>query len=277
MNNGPHVSIPSTAGRDNPAGGTRAVNATRGRRNRPRAIADALKDWIADRGLQPGDRLPQEKQLIELFGVSRGTMREALKVLEAQGLIRTRTGPTGGAYINDVSMTHAIELLGNYFFFKDITIRDIYDLRKRLEPELAASLVGVVSGADIQRLQDTMTLYERPPQSQAEEREQRFAELAFHETLAELCPNAVLAFVCQFLIRLLRELTLCHRIYERPLPVLREGGRSYQIRLLDALRAGDTATVRAVMAEHMAFAQSAMEAQEAEVQRQFLRPTRAGG
>lgn len=248
----------------------RGATSARGR-NRPREVAEALKDWIAENALQPGDRLPQEKELIELFKASRGTIREALKLLEAQDLVRTRTGPRGGAYVKDVSLERATELLGNYFFFKHITIHDIYALRIQLEPELAASLVGLITDEDLDRLQQLMTRYDHPPRSQEEEREQRFAELAFHEHLAELCPNPVLSFACQFLIRLLKELTLCHRIYERPLPKLRASGHSYQLKLLQALRTDDADAARAVTNEHMRFAQGVMEAQEAEVLRQFLR------
>ena len=89
---------------------------SRAKRNRPLAIAEVLKDWIAERGLKPGDRLPQERDLIGLFGVSKGTIREALKALDAQGIIKTRTGPGGGAFISPVSESGALELLGNYFF-----------------------------------------------------------------------------------------------------------------------------------------------------------------
>ena len=78
----------------------RGATSARGR-NRPRELAEALKDWIAENALQPGDRLPQEKELIERFKASRGTVREALKLLEAQDLISIRTGPRGGAYVKD--------------------------------------------------------------------------------------------------------------------------------------------------------------------------------
>ena len=60
-------------------------------RNRPQAVAETIKDWIIDHGLAPGDRLPQEPQLIAHLGASKGTIREALRILETQGLIRTRT------------------------------------------------------------------------------------------------------------------------------------------------------------------------------------------
>ena len=139
--------------------------------NRPQTIADTLKDWILERGLSPGDRLPQEAQLITELGVSKGTMREALKVLETQGLIRTRTGPGGGAFITEVGEERAGALLGNHFFFKDIGIADIYALRIALEPVLVRELVQHIDDSQIDLLRQRMSSYAEPPGSIEQARE----------------------------------------------------------------------------------------------------------
>jgi GntR family transcriptional regulator, transcriptional repressor for pyruvate dehydrogenase complex len=243
----------------------------RSKRNRPLVIAEVLKDWIAERGLKSGDRLPQERDLIGLFGVSKGTIREALKVLDAQGIIKTRTGPGGGAFIAPVTETSALELLGNYFFFKGLTIGDIYELRIRLEPEAIASVAGRLGEPDFAKLESKMKVYDHPPTSIEEERQQRFAELEFHELLVGYCPNPLMTFACRFLISLLKNLTICRRIYDIPNPELREHGRSYQLRLMTALRKGNAAAARRIMDQHMRYAGHMMEVQEAFVARQFLK------
>jgi GntR family transcriptional repressor for pyruvate dehydrogenase complex len=230
-----------------------------------------LKDWIAERGLKSGDRLPQERDLIGLFGVSKGTIREALKVLDAQGIIKTRTGPGGGAFIAPVTETSALELLGNYFFFKGLTIGDIYELRIRLEPEAIASVAGCLGEPDFAKLKSKMKVYDHPPTSIDEERQQRLAELEFHELLVGYCPNPLMTFACRFLISLLKNLTICRRIYDIPNPELREHGRSYQLRLMTALRKGNAAAARRIMDQHMRYAGHVMEVQEAFVARQFLK------
>ncbi|MGD1877721.1 MAG: FadR/GntR family transcriptional regulator [Kiloniellaceae bacterium] len=239
-------------------------------RNRPVRIADEIKDWIVVRGLQPGDRLPGERELIDRFQASKGTIREALRVLETQGLVRSRTGPGGGTFVEALSEANAMELLGNYFFFKNPTIGDIYALRRILEPELAASIAGRLEDAAFKRLEQTMQIYLDPPQDLEEERRQRHAELDFHSILVDYCPNPVLAFMCRFLQSLLRDLTVCKRIYEQPIPDLRESGLSYQVRLLRALHRGDAAAAHAVMFEHMCTAQRYMEEREAVLQSKFL-------
>ncbi|NDA30344.1 MAG: FadR family transcriptional regulator, partial [Alphaproteobacteria bacterium] len=65
------------------------------KRSRPVLVADEIKEWVVKKDLKSGDKLPNESEMIDLFGVSKGTVREALRILEAQGLISTKTGPGG--------------------------------------------------------------------------------------------------------------------------------------------------------------------------------------
>ena len=239
--------------------------------SRPTEISERLKDLIVEKGLQPGDRLPQERELMARFKASKSTIREALGALQAEGLVRTRTGPGGGAFVSAINDGRAMELLGNYFFFRQPSIGDIYALRKLLEPELAASVVGHLREEDFKRLHDTVRLYDHKPANKGEEYRQRLAELDFHSVLAELCPNRVLGFVCGFLQNLLRNLSICRRIYDKPNPQLRESGLSYQVRLLSAFNDGDAELAREVMYQHMRAAQEYMEACEAELTSDFLR------
>lgn len=249
----------------------RGPNPHRRTAKRPDEICERIKDWIVEGGLKPGDRLPQERDLMALYKASKSTVREALGALQTQGLIRMRTGPGGGAFVAELDGARAMELLSNYFFFKQPTIRDIYTLRKLLEPEMAASLVGHLDETHFQRLTNTIRLYDHPPANLGEEYRQRIAELDFHGVLAEFCPNPVLGFMCDFLQKLLRDLTICRRIYDTPNPKLRESGLHYQIALLTALRDGDAEAARSIMFEHMCAAQAYMEACEAELTNGFLR------
>ncbi|MEN8656762.1 MAG: GntR family transcriptional regulator, partial [Marivita sp.] len=138
--------------------------------SRPVQVAEAIKEWVVEQGLQAGDRLPGETELIDRFGMAKGTIREAMRILEAQGLIKTRTGPGGGSFVHEVSRQRAKALLGNYFYFKDLTIGDIYQLRILLEPELAAALAGKLSEDVLQQLEDNIAEYDRPAQDIEEER-----------------------------------------------------------------------------------------------------------
>lgn len=229
------------------------------------AIAYEIKRWIVERNLKPGHHLPQEKDLIEYFSSAKSTVREAIKILEAQGLVTTRTGPGGGAFVTEVPQNKALSMLSNFFYFKDPDIKDIYQLRIQLEPEMAASLCGNLTTKDLERLKTAITIYSSPIATQEEEYQQRLHELVFHEVLADLCPNPLLSFVCRFLLNLLKNLDFCHDIYQQPNQELFDTGRYYQMALYDALVMENKVKVRELMREHMLAAEKIMLEREREL------------
>jgi len=240
------------------------------RRKRTDEIVDAIKRMIVEHGLEPGDRLPQERELMAQFSAGKGTVREALKALDVQGLIRIRTGPGGGAFIERMSEGRAMSLLSNFLFSKDLTIAQIYAMRKVLEPQVAASVIGSIDEAGLQRLTGIIAIYDHEPADARERWDQRMAELDFHGVLAEYSDNPILAFTCRFLQRLLKDLAICHDIYVQPQPVERQSGIRHQRDLIDALRRADAAAARAIMEEHMIEAEQHMLGLAARLENRFL-------
>ena len=238
--------------------------------SRPVQVAEAIKIWVVEEGLRAGDRLPGETELIERFGMSKGTIREAMRILEAQGLIKTRTGPGGGGFVHEVSRSRAKALLGNYFYFKNLTIGDIYQLRLALEPELAASLAGKLPEGILSELEANIAQYSEPSKTLDEEREQHVASLHFHAILAEQSDNPLLGFIIDFMVSLLADMTVYRELYAPPNEELWARGRDYQVRLIMALREGDAGAARAIMRAHMETAWTLMRGQEAEKLRNFM-------
>ncbi|WP_306119334.1 MULTISPECIES: FCD domain-containing protein [unclassified Roseitalea] len=229
------------------------------RRKRPDVIADAIRDKIMQSDLQPGDRVPTEWLADEALRASRGTLREAMTILEFQGLITTRTGPGGGAFVTAVDTTNVLSMLNNLFLFEPPSIADIYALRKFVEPELAALAAREgLSDAAFEALQATVRLYEAEPRSASEEYRQRLAELDFHAELARMGSNKLLGFIAVFLLNLLRDMTVCREIYQQPNPRLRRTGLHYQVQLLRAIRAGESEKARTLMHDHMVEAEAYM-------------------
>ena len=228
------------------------------RQKRSDVIAGQIRDLISHHGLKPGDRIPQDWLADKAMKGSRGTVREAMKALETQGLIKTRTGPGGGAFVTALSGEQAMGLLSNLFLFNQPTISDIYTLRKLLEPELVAGLAGRLDDRAYRDLQATIRLYENEPETAEEEFSQRIAELDFHSVLAGLSDNRILGFVCVFLHTLLRDMTGFRDIYATPNPELRETALSYQVRLIRHLKAGDAEAARSLMRDHMVEAERYM-------------------
>ncbi|CAM3467567.1 GntR family transcriptional regulator [Rouxiella silvae] len=240
------------------------------RRKRTDEIVDEIKRTIISDNLVPGDRLPQEKDLTTRFAAGKGTVREALKSLEVQGLIRTRTGPGGGAFIESMSETRAMSLLSNYLFTRQISISDIYALRKALEPIVAVSAINNMDQAGFDKLHELIGVYDHEPADEQERWDQRMAELDFHGVVASYSDNVLLAFICHFLQRLLKDLAVCKDIYQRPEPVQRGAGIEFQYSLIEAMRRKDALKVEQIMTEHMAHAEKAMVALQATLDERFL-------
>ncbi|WP_296643200.1 FadR/GntR family transcriptional regulator [Roseinatronobacter sp.] len=246
------------------------IRSTPERLSRPQQVAEAIKSWVMENGWGPGVRLPSESELIERFGMSKGTIREAIRILEAQGLVKSRTGPGGGVFVHQVSEERATALLGNYFYFEHLTIDDIYQIRQALEPELAASLAGSLSEAQLAALEEVMTRYCEPARSAEEEREQHVASLRFHALLAEMSGNALLRFLIRFTANMLAEITVSRRLYAQPNRDLWSSGLDYQLRLIAALREGDAVAAREILSEHMKNAHRLMLMQETVLTQRFL-------
>lgn len=246
-----------------------AVPAVIRRRKRPDTVADQIRERIVETGLSPGDRLPHDWIEPETWHVSRGTLREALKVLESQGLTTSKTGPGGGVFVSSVEAQQAIRLLDNLFLHRPPSIGDIYAIRKELEPLLAAGLAGKLTGSALSLLQDKIRLYEDEPATAQEEYRQRMAELDFHEELARHCENRLLGFLCRFLVSLLRDMAVCREIYQQHNPALRETGLHYQVALLRAIKAGNAERASAIMRDHMIAAETYM-LERAEIRRRRL-------
>lgn len=223
-------------------------------------IVEDVKRWIVAERKQPGDKLPNEKELVELFGYSKSTVREALKALEVRGLISIRTGPGGGAFLQEMTHEHASEPLRNFLHFHTLNGHHIYQLRKVLEPALAASVVGLLTPRHLERLQENIKFCAMPVTNAEELRAHREAELAFHSILAECCTNPVLAFVCRFLNDLLTDLM----VYKNALDghELGKANVDYHTQLLLAFHAKDADKVHALMEEHMADAETHMHQME---------------
>ncbi|WP_160170907.1 FadR/GntR family transcriptional regulator [Lutibaculum baratangense] len=214
-------------------------------------VAGEIRSWIITRGLGPGDTLPNEKAMIESFGVSRATIREALKELEVQGLVRMKTGPNGGPVVAGSGSQEALQAIQNFCYFEKVTIDDIYELRTFFEVRLVRSVVGHVDEATFLRLEELAALSAAPAEDQETRRRQREAEFEFHTTIAGRSPNPLLKMMIDVLAGILvnataRDSSRHHMHCEWS----HENGR-YHAEIVAALRRGDGEAAAALMEEHM--------------------------
>lgn len=233
-------------------------------------IVQAVKRWVAINRMQPGDRLPNERELMEQFQCSKGTVREALKSLEVQGLVSIRTGPNGGAVLERVPYEKASELLRNFLHFEQPSGPEIYALRTLVEPEIAALATPRLSDEDIDALAALVARCESDPQTFEERMDQRIAELEFHVLLARRCGNSMLAFIGRFVNDMIRDLVIFKK---SALPEQREfscANLAFHRQLIEAFRARDAEAARRIMHEHMRSAEHFNRELEGQLNQYFL-------
>lgn len=220
-------------------------------------VAEQVKRWITARNLKPGDKLPKEGELQELFSVSKGTAREALKSLEVQGLITLSTGPQGGATVAEVPIERTFQFLQNYLFFKEVSVENLYEVRLLLEPDLAAGAVPHLTALQIDALEESIERCSPAPESHAHALQQRQEDLRFHSILATANPNPFLGMLGEMINEMLRTLVVfhgnaSHQAYQK---FGRDNVRAHQA-IVAAIRAGDGALVRRLMREHIVEAEA---------------------
>jgi|KBSSwiStaDraftv2_1062776.scaffolds.fasta_scaffold05835_8 GntR family transcriptional regulator, transcriptional repressor for pyruvate dehydrogenase complex len=164
-------------------------------------IADELRARIAQGELSDGDLLPNEQQLQEQFGVSRPTLREAMRILEAEGLIITPRGGTKGSRITLPTADHAAKYAGLILQVRGATVADIFALRTLVEPaaaRLAAERKDRPDVEPLRRIVDLMGAERSNPRELA-----RLLQ-AFDHTLVSMSDNEALKLVGQMMTHILR-------------------------------------------------------------------------
>lgn len=107
----------------------------------PRAadvLADVLRDKILNGELRPGTSLPAERDLAEESALSRGSVRDALRMLEIEGLVETRAGRSGGTVVRRVGSGPLMRSLEIFIRGRQVRMRSLLEIRELIEPECAA-------------------------------------------------------------------------------------------------------------------------------------------
>jgi GntR family transcriptional regulator, transcriptional repressor for pyruvate dehydrogenase complex len=146
-------------------------------------LADALRAGIASGQWDFGDALPSETQLGTITGFSRATIREALRLLEAEGLIAIRRGPMGGIKVTKPDLSQIARSLAFLIMLDEVPLRSLFEYRRIAEPVAARLAAERASDEERQELMDLAT--------SSDPAGYRF-ELAFHAVLARCAGNELL-------------------------------------------------------------------------------------
>ena len=220
-------------------------------------VAEDIRRRIARDRLRPGDRLPHERALMDHYGCSKGTIREALKALEVEGLVRMVSGPNGGPEIQDASIDVMTQQLRQYLHFQKIDFGQVYELRTSLEVILARNVIGKLTEDHLRRLEENVRLCEQA-NSARDRALVRKAETEFHDILCEASDNVILVLMCRFLNSMLRDLVSYRSDSMREHELFGSHNIESHKDLLKAFRAGDAEAAAEVMRNHMCCAESCM-------------------
>ena len=119
-------------------------------------VADQLRRLIVRGSMKPGETLPPETQLMEQFGVSRPTLREAFRILGNERLIVVRPGSRGGAQVVAPDLSVAARYFGLLLQLQGTTINDVYEARMVEEPVCARMLAARGTRQDIEDLESVV-------------------------------------------------------------------------------------------------------------------------
>jgi GntR family transcriptional regulator, transcriptional repressor for pyruvate dehydrogenase complex len=208
------------------------------------SIADQIRQAIVTGRLAQGERLPPERELAEQFGVSRVTVRDALRALEAMGLIEVRVGARGGAFATVPSGSIVGQTMSDMMMMSAVTPEDIVEARLVVELGTVTLACARATDEDIAQLRD---LSERSRTALAAKTYTRELSWDFHALVAQAAHNGAIAGVTQSF----RSSLSMHPIRTREGAKAHERTVEEHARILEALERRDGATARREMAHHL--------------------------
>jgi GntR family transcriptional repressor for pyruvate dehydrogenase complex len=169
----------------------------------PRAfeeIADQIRRELADRRLRAGDRLPPERTLAEQFGVSRNTLREALRSLENAGLLRLQKGAMGGAFVRESTGDAIVTGLRDMFHLGAIAPEHLTEARVLIESIAVRAACERATAEDIDALKANVAAAESAARAKTDFYAQAAIHLDFHRIIARATKNPVMVIVMEALV-----------------------------------------------------------------------------
>ena len=208
-------------------------------------IMEQLKDKIIRGDLQPGSKLPPERELADQLKVNRTTVREALHKLESMGLIEIKHG--NGIFVKDFLESGSLELAGHIFFFNgrlNIKIlRNLLDLRRLMVPEISYHAALNRSRKDLNELERIIFKSDEMP---IEEKDWRV-----HNIISRASGNLLFVILLNSFTRLTRDSSQLYFAVEEN----RIRSRKFHEEIYGAIQKKDAAKSRKIMLDVLKFAE----------------------
>lgn len=232
-------------------------------REKPQLIADELRALIVSGELSEGESLGHEPDLVERFGVSRPSLREALRILEAEGLITVVRGVKGGVVVHEPDERMTARTAAMVLQARNVELADVFEARALLEPLAARAIASNRRRRAI--ASELRELVEREEAALDDPDAFGIANAEFHSRLVAAAGNQTLSIVAEMLNEIVaRAVTaVSHSEDDTTSRATRRRGIKAQRRLLDLLEAGDGAVAEEFWRRHMGVVGRVMLGQEA--------------
>jgi GntR family transcriptional regulator, transcriptional repressor for pyruvate dehydrogenase complex len=208
-------------------------------------VCDAIRRDVADGVLIPGHKLPAEREFAERLGVSRAAVREALRALEASGVLEFRKGVHGGAFIRDASSTGVRASISDMLSVGNISLEHLSEVRSSLLTLAAKLACERATVKDLTLLEINIDLT-----TELEDGHDVTAMINaisdFYLLLGNASQNHILRILIEAVTDVARELLI--KIQPPNSPKL----SSIRRKILEAIRVRDAAEASRIMAQHMA-------------------------
>jgi GntR family transcriptional repressor for pyruvate dehydrogenase complex len=212
-------------------------------------VAERLRQRVVHGELQPGERLPNEAVLATDYGVSRATVREALRVLATQSLIRTSKGAGGGSYVTLPSVDGVSEYVQSSISMladaDDVTLEELLEARELLEVPAARLAAERRTEEELERLRDAI-----PDEPLRLGTQRQFVyNQDFHLAVIDGCRNALLAIAAQPVFAVLQRNLARSKLGARFHRTINEHHRA----IAAAIEAGDADAAGGEMYDHLEY------------------------
>jgi len=208
-----------------------------------------IQEAILDGTLKAGERLPSERDMVEMFKTSRGTLREALRVLEQKGLIEIKLGVAGGALVKGVNSEQMSESLALLLRAQKVSLDHLAEFREGVEGHVTALAAERASETEVQQLKELLQeAHQYCKLGMSHRNDFIRVDEKLHMALARISGNVVYIFVLQTVHENI------HRYYDRYLAMSDEEIRENYQDLSDivgAVEEGRPADARAIAEGHV--------------------------
>jgi len=213
-------------------------------------VQSEIEKSILQKKFVPGDKLPTEKELCAMFGVSRTALREALQMLSIQGLITIRKG--SGIYVSEYNSANAVKPMSQYLQMSldDELILQVVEVRKMFEPQIAWMAARNRDEADVKLLEKNLSDLKKSDHANSEV--QGEIDQNFHLRICQATKNPIIALQMDPIFQLMPRIRT--RVYSTVDTALSEAVAFHQ-KIFDAIRDRDAEAARESMMGHLAVAE----------------------